>query len=122
MVLMVPGETSGQLEIQAVTKPKYLGRRGSVSFSLPPLPGALMKVVLPEEDLELEVDDIEAAPTKRTVNGTLEYTFGLGMTRKLTLRWLPKIGSGAADRTLSANSKHDVYAFHWAVLGVSRIT
>jgi hypothetical protein len=35
-----------------------------------------MKVVLPEEDLELKVDNIEAAPTKRTVNGTLEYTLG----------------------------------------------
>jgi hypothetical protein len=122
MVLMVPGETSGRLELQAVTKPKYLGRRGSASLSLPPLPGAVMKVVLPEEDLELEVDQIEFTPTRRTANGSVEYTFGLGMTRKLALRWLPKIGGGAADRTLSANSEHDVYAFHWAIVGVSRIT
>jgi hypothetical protein len=122
MVLMVPGGTSGQLELHAVTKPEYLGRRGSAGFSLPPLPGAVMKVVLSEEDLELEVDQIEATPAKRTVNGSVEYTFGLGMTRKLALRWLPKAGGGAADRTLSANSEHDVYAFHWAIVGVSKIT
>jgi hypothetical protein len=35
-----------------------------------------MKVVLPEEDLELEVDNIEVTSTKRTVNGILEYMFG----------------------------------------------
>jgi hypothetical protein len=122
MVLMVPGETSGRLELQAVMKPKYMGRRGSASFSLPPLPGAVMKVVLPEEDLELEVDQIESAPARRTANGSVEYSFGLGMTRKLALRWLPKVGVGATDRTLSANSEHDVYAFHWAIVGVSRIT
>ncbi|MHC4327079.1 MAG: hypothetical protein ACYSWW_03025, partial [Planctomycetota bacterium] len=121
-VLMVPGGKSGRLELQAVVKPTYLGRRGSASFSLPPLPGAVMTVVLPEKDLELEVDRIEAAPVRRTVNGSVEYTFGLGMTRKLSLQWLPKIGSRAADRTLSANSDHDVYAFHWAIVGVSRIT
>jgi hypothetical protein len=122
MVLMVPGGTSGRLELAAVMKPEYLGRRGSASFSLPPLPGAVMTVVLPENDLELEVDQIEAAPAKRIVNGSVEYTFGLGMTRKLALRWLPKLGGGAADRTLSATSQHDVYVFHWAIVGVSRIT
>jgi len=122
MVLMVPGGTSGRLELAAVTNPEYMGRRGSASFSLPPLPGALMTVVLPENDLELEVDEIEAAPAKRIVNGSVEYTFGLGMTRKLALRWLPKLGGGAADRTLSANAQHDVYVFHWAIVGVSRIT
>ncbi|MHC4167648.1 MAG: hypothetical protein ACYSWQ_11870, partial [Planctomycetota bacterium] len=52
---------------------------------------------------------------------SVEYTFGLGMMRKLDLRWLPKVGGGATDRTLSANSDHNVYAFHWALLGVSRI-
>ena len=122
MVLMIPGGTSGQLELEAVTKPEYLGRRGSASFSLPPLPGAVMKVVLPETDLELEADQLEATPTRHIVNDSVEYTFGLGMTRRLALRWLPKVGSGAADRTLSAGSDHDVYAFHWAILGVSRIS
>ena len=122
MVLMVPGRTSGQLALDAVAKPKYMGRRGTASFSLPPLPGAVMEVVLPEEDLELEVDEIEAAPARRVVNGSVEYTFGLGLTRKLTLRWLPKIDLGAADRTLSANSEHDVYAFHWAMVGLSKVT
>ncbi|MHC4434429.1 MAG: hypothetical protein ACYTBS_21520, partial [Planctomycetota bacterium] len=122
MVLMVGGDTSGQLELEAVGKCEYLGRRGSASFSLPPLPGALMKVILGESDLELEVDQLQATPTRLTVGDSVEYTFGLGMMRKLALRWLPKAGSGTTDRTLSANSDHDVYAFHWAILGVSRIT
>lgn len=122
MVLMVPGETSGQLELQAVMKPQYLGRRGIASFSLPPLPGNVMTVVLPEKDLELEVDEIEAAPARRIVNGSVEYTFGLGMIQKLDLRWQPKMGIGAADRTLSANAQHDVYVYHWATVGVSKIT
>ncbi len=122
MVLMVPGGTSGQLELQAVMKPEYLGRRGSASFSLPPLPGTVMTVVLPEKDLELEVGEIEAAPARRIVNGSVEYTFGLGMIQKLDLRWQPKTSIGAADRTLSANAQHDVYAYHWATVGVSKIT
>ncbi|MHC4680814.1 MAG: rhodanese-like domain-containing protein [Planctomycetota bacterium] len=122
MVLMLPGEASGKLELHAVTKPEYLGRRGSAAFSLPPLPAAVMTVVLPEADLELEVERIEAAPAKRIVNGSVEYTFGLGMVRTLTLRWLPKTTGSAADRTLSANAQHDVYAFHWATVGVSKVT
>ncbi|MHC4570220.1 MAG: hypothetical protein ACYTE3_31270, partial [Planctomycetota bacterium] len=121
MVLMVPGETSGRLELEALARPDYLGRRGSASFSLPPLPGAVMKVVLPEKDLELEVDQLQAALSRQTLEESVEYTFGLGMMRKLDLRWLPKVGGGATDRTLSANSDHNVYAFHWALLGVSRI-
>jgi len=131
MLLMLAGEISGQLQLSAVAKPKYFGRRGSASFSLPPLPGAVMDVVLPEDDLELEVDGIEpprltaqavVGVTQRTVNGTVEWTFPLGMTRKLTLRWLPKIAGSAEDRTLSASSIHDVYAFHWAVVAVTKIT
>ncbi|MCK4291736.1 MAG: hypothetical protein KAY65_00960 [Planctomycetes bacterium] len=122
MVLMLPGRTSGRLQLKAVAKPKYFGRRGSVKFSLPPLPGAVMDVVLPQEDLELEVDQIESAPSRQKTNGTTKWTVPLGMTRDLTLRWLPKAGGGAADRTLSAASAHDVYAFHWAIVGVSKIT
>ncbi len=122
MVLMIPGTTNGRLELQAVMKPETLGRRGSARFSVPPLPGAVMTVVLSEKDLELEIDRIEAAPAKRITDESVEYTFGLGMTRELSLRWLPKVGGGATDRTLSANSQHDVYVFHWAVVGVSKIT
>ncbi len=120
-VLMLAGRTSGQLQLRAVAKPHYLGRRGSASFELPPLPGAIMTVVLPEEDLELEIDEAEGVLTKHEVNGAVEWVVGLGMARKLTLRWLPKLGGGAADRTLSASSTHDVYAFHWAIVGVSNI-
>jgi hypothetical protein len=122
MVLMVPGKTSGRLELLAVMKPESLGRRGSARFSVPPLPGAVMTVVLPQKDLELEVDQVEAAPAKRIVGESVEYTFGLGMTRSLVLRWLPSVGGGATDLTLSADSHHDVYVFHWALVGVSNIT
>jgi len=121
MVLMLPGDVSGRLEIQAVTTPEYLGRRGSVTFSLPPLPAAVMDVTLPDEDLELEVDDIEGTLARRSLNGKVQWTFGLGLTRSLALRWLPKLGGGVADRTLSANCVHDVYAFHWALVGVTKI-
>jgi len=122
MVLMLPREASGKLELHAVARPEYLGPRGNAGFTLPPLPAAVMTVVLPATDLELEVDEIETVPERRIVNGTAEYTFGLGMVRKLTLRWLPKMAGGTTDRTLSANAQHDVYTFHWAMVGVSRIT
>jgi hypothetical protein len=121
MVLMLPGGVSGRLEIQAVTTPEYLGRRGSVTFSLPPLPAAVMDVILPDEDLELEVDDIEGTLARQRLNGKVQWSFGLGLTRTLAMRWLPKLGGGAADRTLSANCVHDVYAFHWALVGVTKI-
>jgi len=81
-----------------------------------------MNVVLPQEDLDLEVDQIQSAPSRQKTNGTVKWTLPLGMTRDLTLRWLPKAGGGVADRTLSAASAHDVYAFHWAIVGVSNIT
>ncbi|MHC4500165.1 MAG: hypothetical protein ACYS21_13735, partial [Planctomycetota bacterium] len=98
-VLMLPSDVSGRLQLKAVTTPRYFGRRGSVSFTLPPLPAAVMTVILPEEDLELEVGQIEGTLSHRTVNGTVEWTVPLGMTRDITLRWLPKIGRGAADST-----------------------
>ena len=131
MVLMLPGDTSGRLELHAVAKPEYVGRRGSISFTLPPLPAAVMTVVLHEADLELEVDEIEipgrgtplgAVPEQRVIGGTVQYTFGLGTVRKLALRWQPKIAASTMDRTLSADSRHDIYAFHWALVGVSKVT
>lgn len=121
MVLMLPGKTSGQLRLKAVAKPKNFGRRGTAEFSLPPLPGAVMEVILPAEDLELEVEGLESAPSPQKTNGKTKWTLPLGMTRQLTLNWLPKAGGGAADSTLSAASAHDVYAFHWAIVGVSKI-
>ena len=122
IVLMLPGRASGQLQIKALAKPEYFGRRGSAKLSLPPLPGAVMDVLLPQDDLELEVDQIESIPSPQKTNGAVKWIVPLGMTRELTLRWLPKAGGGAADRTLSAAAAHDVYAFHWAIVGVSKIT
>lgn len=82
MVLMLPGETTGRLELHAVAKPEYLGPRGSAGFTLPPLPAAVMTVALPDADLELEAADIETIPERRMVNGAVEYSFGLGMVRE----------------------------------------
>ncbi|HUT30558.1 MAG TPA: hypothetical protein VMX13_12260 [Sedimentisphaerales bacterium] len=122
MVVMLPGEASGLLELHAVGTPFYQGRRAGISFTLPPLPAAVMTVTLPEEDLELEVEEIDGTPTRRAVNGGVEWTVPLGMRRELKLSWAPKESGGAADRTLSAASEHDVYAFHWSLVGVTKIT
>ncbi|KPK75219.1 MAG: hypothetical protein AMJ79_12130 [Phycisphaerae bacterium SM23_30] len=121
MVLKLAGETTARLELTAVGQPNYLGRRGSISFSLPPLPGAVMRVALPEDDLVLEVEGIEGAMTQERIDDKIKWVVPLGMARDLTLRWLPGITRGKADRTLSATMEHNVYAFHWALVGVSRV-
>ena len=122
MILMLPGDSSGTLRIKAVAKPQYLGQMGSIRISLPPLPAAVMNVILPQDDLELEVDGIESSVYKHQTGGKNEWSLALGMSRELTMRWLPKLGGGQASGTLSANSVHDVYAFHWSLIGVSKIT
>jgi hypothetical protein len=122
MVVMLPGEASGLLELHAVGTPFYQGRRAGISFTLPPLPAAVMTVILPEEDLELEVDEIDGTPTRRVASGGVEWTVPLGIKRELKLSWAPKEGGGAADRTLSAALEHDVYAFHWSLVGVTKVT
>jgi len=123
MVLTLPGETAGELKITAVTTPKQLGRRGSLTLSLPPLPGAIMTVDLPADDLELEAPGVDGAVSRGAVPGGkgVRWTVPLGMQRDVTLKWSPKVGVGAADRTLSAAIAHDVYAFHWAMVGVSKV-
>jgi hypothetical protein len=120
-VVMLPGGTSGRLQLDALATPRFFGRKGDVRFSVPPLPAAVMTVVLPAPDLELEVDEVDGTPTSRTINGRVEWTVPLGMARDISLRWSPKVGAGAGDRTLSAVSNHEVHVFHWATLGVSRI-
>ena len=119
MILMLPGDSSGTLQIKALAKPQYLGQMGSIKFSLPPLPAAVMDVILPQADLELEIDGIEAF---RQSAESVNWRVALGMNRELSMRWLPKLASGQASGTLSANSEHDVYAFHWSIIGVSKIT
>ncbi|MGB2819507.1 MAG: hypothetical protein WBF17_00895, partial [Phycisphaerae bacterium] len=123
MVLALPGETTGELKITAVTTPKALGRRGDVSLSLPPLPGAIMTVDLPADDLELEAPGVDGALSHAPLPGGkgVRWTVPLGMQRDVTLKWSPKVGVGAADKTLSAAIAHDVYAFHWAMVGVSKV-
>ena len=122
MVLRLPGDTAGVLKMTAVTTPKKLGRRGSVTMSLPPLPGGVLTVLLPADDLVLEAPGVAAAPSRAPGPGGkgVLWTVALGMRRDVTLSWSPKVGAGAADRTLSASIAHDVYAFHWALVGVSK--
>ena len=122
MILTLPGEAEGVLKITAVTTPKKLGRRASVRMSLPPLPGAILTVDLPAGDLELEVPGVAGALTHAALPAGkgVRWTVPLGLQRDVTLKWSPKVGAGAADRTLSAAAAHDVHAFHWAMVGVSK--
>ncbi|MCD6394623.1 MAG: hypothetical protein J7M40_14105 [Planctomycetes bacterium] len=117
MFLMLPGGVKGALEIKAVCEPKRIGRKGSVKFAVAPLPGAVMNVLLDEPGLQLEADGVDG--TLRQEAST--WIVPLSMKRDVSLRWQPKVPDSAADRTLSAESNHDVYIFHWAVVGVSKI-
>ena len=119
-VLMLPGDTAGRLRIVMLTELEYSGRRTSVTISPPPLPAATMKILLPAEDLDLEVDGFYGVITQDPSNPA-EWTIPLATARSLTLRWLPKIRGGIADRTLSAFCDHKVSVLHWALVGTSTI-
>ncbi|MHC4212571.1 MAG: hypothetical protein ACYSWP_04255 [Planctomycetota bacterium] len=121
-VIMLPGGTSGEMKLNAVSTPRYFGRRGNIDFDVPPLPAAVMNVTLPQADLELEADGVEGALSSTVSDGKIRWTLPLGMTRQIKLQWRPKAGGGAADRTLSAESNHDIYAYHWSILGVTKIS
>ncbi|MDP6543823.1 MAG: hypothetical protein QGH60_07505 [Phycisphaerae bacterium] len=121
MVLAVQAPVSGKFVLTAVTTPKYVGRKGSVNFSLPLLPLAVMKVRLGDPDLELEAPGIDGVLTSEKVGGGVLWTVPLGSARKVALRWSPKAGTGAADRTLSVSATHDIGVFHWALVGVSKM-
>ncbi len=123
LTLTLPADRSGELAVRAVTTPAAQGRRGSVALTLPPLPGAVFVLDLPEADLELEAPGLDGAPARAELPGGrgVRWTVPVGSARKLALRWSPKVGAGAADRTLSASVEHDVYAFQWALVGVSRL-
>lgn len=133
LVLTIPadafgGKPTGELRLQALATPKLVGdsiRRGSLEMILPPLPGGVMTVTGLEDDIILEaLQDGKALPwalgKTKTAQGT-EWTVPLGISNGLLLKWSPKPAAGAADRTLTAAADHDVYAFHWAILGVTKI-
>lgn len=120
-VLLVDGDFSGKLEMKAVGKCDYFGSRGSAVFSIPALPGAVVGVELPTSDLELEVDGIDGVVERIGEKNSNKWQFAPGMKRDLTLRWLPPMGTSGADKTLSAVCNSDVYAFHWAMVGVTKI-
>ncbi len=122
MILTLEGGRTGTLKLVGAATPKYVGRRGSITLTLPPLPGGVMTVLLGQEDLVLDAHGIEGGLDRRKVNNGVEWTFGLGRNRRLSLTWAPKAGGGTADRTLAATGSHDVYFFHWAQVGVSKFT
>ncbi len=122
MVLMLPGDSSGTLQLKAIAKPQYMGKMGSIKILLPPLPAPVMNVTLPEDDLELEIDGIESPAYKQNSGVGNRWTAALGMSRDITMRWLPKLGDRSGDSTLSADSTHEVYAFHWSIIGISKVT
>ena len=121
MMLTLRGGKSGRLQVTMITTPKTLGRRGTVQLSLPPLPAAVMTVHLPQEDLVVEADGVSGTPTRGQVSQGVQWTVPLGSARNVTLRWLPKAGGGTIDRTLSAAVAHDVYAYHWAIRGATKM-
>ncbi len=122
MVLTLPAKADGILKVRAITTPKRASGRTSVDLTLPPLPAAVWTIVLPDENLILEAPGLAVAPVDRKVAGGVEWTVPLGSVRKLSLRWAPKAGGGKTDRTLSASADHNVHFYHWAVIGVSRLT
>ena len=134
MVLAIPpesfaGKASGELKVSAVATPKFAAdsaRSARVDLSLPSLPGAVMTVSGLADDLVLEAYlGGNATPWtlgKTTTAAGTQWKIPLGEARDVSLRWNPQAAAGAADRTLSAAVAHDVYAFHWAILGVSRIS
>jgi hypothetical protein len=127
LVLTLAGESGRDaarpslLVVKAVMTPKLLGRRGEARFSLPPLPAATMVVHLGDEDLVLEAPGAEGAVAK-IAGAKADWLVALGTRRDVTLQWSPKVGAGAADKTLSAAAEHEVHAFHWGLAGVSKIT
>jgi len=122
MVLAVKAPVSGKFVLTGLTTPKYVGSKGSVYLSLPLLPLAVMKVRLDDANLELEAPGIDGVLTSRKINTGVEWTVPLGSARKLALRWSPKAGSGAADRTLSVTATHSIGVFHWALVGASKMS
>jgi hypothetical protein len=118
--LIVPPNTSGPLEIQAVATPEVAGRRGKVTLQLPRLPAPVLTWRWQDTEMELEVEGIQGSPVKSMVDGQAEWSVPLGLATKIDLRWAPKAALEAADRTLTADARHDVFAFHWALIGASK--
>ena len=74
-VLMLEGNSSGALRITAVGDPAHTGRKGSMQFSIPPLPGAVMDVQLSDDDLVPEVLEVPGVPTRRQEDGKTLWRF-----------------------------------------------
>jgi len=122
MILAVKAPVSGKFELTAVTTPKYVGRKASVNLALPLLPLAVMKVRLDDADLELVAPGVDGVISSEMTARGVVWTVPLGSSRKAALRWSPKAGAGAADKTLSVTATHDIGVFHWALVGASKMS
>lgn len=121
--LLLPGESTGQLQLTAVKPVQSQEGRGQVNLALPPLPAGQMRVRLLQDndDLVLEVDGIDSPLNRQVRDQRVEWRFPLSLNNQLTLRWMPRFGGGFIDRTLTASVDHQVYAFHWGLVGVSKM-
>ncbi len=115
ILLHLENGSKGVLEVRAVTKPELRGRAGNVTLRIPPLPAAVMHVDLSDPELELEASGAQGIPVRQDN----VWQFPAGRLHELNLRWRPEVGSGSADRTLTASSSHQVHVFHWGIIGVS---
>ncbi|MCK5114815.1 MAG: hypothetical protein KAR11_08655, partial [Phycisphaerae bacterium] len=120
-MLVLPAKTRGKLEVTAVATVKISGQKGSVNFTLPPLPAAVMNLLLADETLVLQVPKIGNVLNSKKTDIGRDWTIPLGALRNITLNWAPKTGSGDADKTLSAVAAHEVTVHQWAIMGVSKI-
>ncbi len=121
-ILLLKAGEKGELILQATAVPQLTGRKGSIELDLPPLPLGIMRLQLNDPELEVEANGAPAALARQQVGNRTQWLLPLGNRHKLQLSWSPRAGTGAADRTLTAASRHSVYAFHWALIGISRFT
>ena len=111
-----PG-SQGVLKVNTLSKPVTRGRTGNIDIQIPLLPAAILRLDLDDPGLEVEAPGVHGIPV-RTNN---LWQMPVGNLNKLSLRWRPKVGLGAADRTLTADSSHQIHTFHWGIIGVSTI-
>ena len=116
--LLLQGDQSGKLVVKAVGTAKVTGQRGAIALALPPMPAAVMTLKLPAEDLLLETEGSDGV----IVQDKATWTIPLNLASRLSLKWSPKSAGTSADRTLSATAEHSVYAFDWALVGVSKLS
>ncbi len=132
MVLMLPPGEEGSFVLEAIATPELRGRKGEISLVFPALPAPVLAFRKPAGDLELHAQTRAFMRGKKgkalasrdifVTEADGSWIVPLGMDRNLNLSWFPRTGSGAADKTLTANAEHDVHLFHWGLVGKSQFT